>query len=149
MFRHGEPRANALVAAATAKSISALSPSAISVIILPVVGLVVGNVFLLNESTNSLLIKSWKYLNFHYYLIIHLHFSHELRTHKIMFLKYVTYFCELNFLISICHIVTIFSLYISSRITLLLANGKTLDEPSQNCLWNTIIFDVSASIYMK
>lgn len=57
-FLHAEPRSNAFFAALTAKSISALSPSATSASVLPVWGLSVANFLPDRESTNSLLMKS-------------------------------------------------------------------------------------------
>jgi hypothetical protein len=60
MVRHTEPRAKAFFAAATAKSTSALSPSAMAARSFPFAGLKVLKVFLLTESTHSLLIKSYE-----------------------------------------------------------------------------------------
>lgn len=58
MVLHSEPLEKAALAAATAKSTSALSASAISTITSPLVGLIVGKVLLLTASTNALLMKS-------------------------------------------------------------------------------------------
>lgn len=57
-FLHSEPRAKAAWAALTARSTSALSPSATSASFCPLAGLIVGKVFPLTASTNSLLMKS-------------------------------------------------------------------------------------------
>lgn len=58
MDLHSDLLEKAALAAATAISTSALSASATSTITSPFVGLIVGKVFLLTASTNSLLIKS-------------------------------------------------------------------------------------------
>lgn len=57
IFRHSDPRAKATDAARTAKSTSALSPSATLANFFPVAGLIVENVLPLFASRNSLLIK--------------------------------------------------------------------------------------------
>lgn len=61
---HGDPNLNASLAAATALSISCLSPSDTSQIFFPVAGLITGKVLPLTESTNSLLIKIFVYTIF-------------------------------------------------------------------------------------
>lgn len=63
MDLHFEPLAKACLAAATAKSTSALSASATSTITCPFDGFIVEKVFLLTASTNSLLINSYKIKN--------------------------------------------------------------------------------------
>merc|ERR1711909_211826 len=62
VFLHVEPSSNAALAAATALSTSALSPSWTSMIFSPVDGLIVGNVFPLTELTHSLLMNNCVYL---------------------------------------------------------------------------------------
>uniref|UniRef100_A0A6B0TUF1 Putative secreted protein n=1 Tax=Ixodes ricinus TaxID=34613 RepID=A0A6B0TUF1_IXORI len=62
MVRHVEPSWNASLAALTALSTSALSPSWIWAITSPVVGLMVGKVFPETELCHSLLMKIWLYL---------------------------------------------------------------------------------------
>lgn len=93
MFRHGELRLNAFWAAFTARSTSALSPSAISAILFSLTGFSVGKVFPLTASTNSLLIKSCvgKKINL---VFIPLHSE--------------IYFRVLNFLIRIGHLNYVF-----------------------------------------
>ena len=59
IVRQGLPSLKASLAAETALSTSALSPSATSQILSPVAGLMVAKVFPLTESTHSLLMKSF------------------------------------------------------------------------------------------
>lgn len=99
-LRHSEPRLNAVLAALTAASTSALSPSATCAIGFPVAGFSVANVLPETASTNSLLMKTYNSIRRNEKNIIyHSHVSPRSPLYCDSF-----YLGVLDFLVWICHI---------------------------------------------